>query len=58
MQKKGEIDNIDRNDKACDAEAKIDYGNLIKFIYLFMLMCVGIIYKYILGEGGGVRISD
>lgn len=26
MQKKEEINNDDRNEKACDAEAKIDYG--------------------------------
>ena len=26
MQKKDKIDNNDRNDKACDAELKIDYG--------------------------------
>ena len=32
MQKKGEIDNDERNEKACDAEAKIDYGNLVIYV--------------------------
>ena len=29
MQKKDKIDNIERNDKACDAEVKIDYGECV-----------------------------
>ena len=32
MQKKGSIDNIERNEKACDADAKIDYGNLVIYV--------------------------
>ena len=38
MQKKGAIDNNERNDKACDAEAKIDYGNLV----IYFNVCLGL----------------
>ena len=49
MQKKGAIDNNERNDKACDAEAKIDYGNLV----IYFNVCWSNINIHVLGGGGG-----
>ena len=54
MQKKGEIDNDERNEKACDAEAKIDYGNLV--IYVNICWNNRNIYIYVGGGVGGLEI--
>ena len=50
MQKKGEINNVDRNEMACDAEAKIDYGNLV--IYVNICWNNRNIYIYVGGGAG------
>ena len=51
MQKKGEIDNTERNDKACDAEAKIEYGNLV-YLLIYVNVCWNNIKIYMWGGGG------
>ena len=54
MQQKGEIDNVDRNEKACDAEAKIDYGNLV----IYVNICWNNINMYTWVGGGGDQINS